>query len=83
MYDIALEMRLINIYIYFSNFCIIKNVCCGYSLEAPRRGASNENPQNILEIRKKKSQYFGSKIGLPRATSKKCMYAFYKDDTID
>ena len=38
------------------------NMCCGYTLEAPRRGASNEYPQHIFygEIRKK-CQYFGSK----------------------
>ena len=25
-----------------------KNICCGYSLEAPRRGASNEYPQHMF-----------------------------------
>ena len=25
-----------------------ENVCCGYSLEAPRRGASNEYPQHVF-----------------------------------
>ena len=31
-----------------------ENICCGYSLEAPRRGASNEYPQHMFfrEIRK-------------------------------
>ena len=24
------------------------NICCGYSLEAPRRGASNEYPQHMF-----------------------------------
>ena len=27
---------------------IHKNICCGYSLEAPRRGASNEYPQHVF-----------------------------------
>ena len=25
-----------------------KNICCGYSLEAPHRGASNEYPQHMF-----------------------------------
>ena len=25
-----------------------KNICCGYSLEAPHQGASNEYPQHIF-----------------------------------
>ena len=31
-----------------------KNICCGYSLEAPRRGASNEHPQHMFSLRNKK-----------------------------
>ena len=31
-----------------------KNICCGYSLEAPRRGASNEYPQHRFSWRNKK-----------------------------
>ena len=27
---------------------IIGNICCGYSLEAPYRGASNEYPQHTF-----------------------------------
>ena len=27
---------------------IDKNICCGYSLEAPRQGASNEHPQYVF-----------------------------------
>ena len=27
---------------------LYKNICCGYSLEAPRRGASNEYPQHMF-----------------------------------
>ena len=27
---------------------LYKNICCGYSLEAPRRGASNEYPQHTF-----------------------------------
>ena len=31
-----------------------ENICCGYSLEVPRRGASNEYPQHMLSSRNKK-----------------------------
>ena len=34
---------------------LLKNICCGYSLEAPRRGASNEYPQHIFLLRNKKN----------------------------
>ena len=40
-----------------------ENICCGYSLEAPCQGASNEYPQHIFSwsnIRK---------IALPKATA--------------
>ena len=30
-----------------------ENICCGYSLEAPRRGASNEHTQNMFSSRNK------------------------------
>ena len=32
-----------------------KNICCWYSLEAPRRGASNEYPQHMYLSRNKKN----------------------------
>ena len=32
-----------------------ENICCGYSLEAPRRGASNEYPQHMYSLRNKKN----------------------------
>ena len=28
-------------------------ICCGYSLEAPRRGSSNEYPQHMFSLRNK------------------------------
>ena len=34
----------VNIFFLFLN----ENICCGYSLEAPRRGASNEYPQHVF-----------------------------------
>ena len=27
----------------------VQNIDCGYSLEPPRRGGSNENPQSVFE----------------------------------
>ena len=32
-----------------------KNICCGYSLEVPRRGAFNEYPQHMFSSRNKKN----------------------------
>ena len=33
-----------------------ENICCGYSLEAPRRGASNEYSQHVFLSRNKKNK---------------------------
>ena len=49
---------------------LLKNIDCGYSLEPPRRGGSNEYPQSLFleEIRKTirifylKVSFFGNKI---------------------
>ena len=43
-----------DIYIIFSLF-LSENICCGYSLEAPHRGASNEYPQHMFLCRNKKN----------------------------
>ena len=40
----------VNIFLIFP-----QNICCGYSLEAPRRGASNEYPQHMFSWRNKKN----------------------------
>ena len=42
-------------YRYFSYFAT--KTCCGYSLKAPRRGASNEYPQHMFLWKNKKSSY--------------------------
>ena len=34
-----------------------KNICCGYSLEAPRQGTSNEYPQHMFLLENKKPIY--------------------------
>ena len=41
------------IHIIFSLFLDV-NICCGYSLEAPHWGASNEYPQHMFLLRNKK-----------------------------
>ena len=39
-----------------------KNICCGYSLEVPQRGTSNEYPQHMfLWSNKEKINTFGLK----------------------
>ena len=40
---------------YPHNFFLFldKNICCGYSLEVPRWGASNEYPQHMFSLRNK------------------------------
>ena len=32
-----------------------ENICCGYWLEAPQRGASNGYPQHMFSLRNKKN----------------------------
>ena len=41
------KLGFIGVYIIFSYFCS-KNIDCGYSLEPPRRGGSNEYPQSMF-----------------------------------
>ena len=44
--------------LFFIFFLFLKeNIRCGYSLEAPRRGASNENPQHMFSWRSTKNHY--------------------------
>ena len=35
-----------------------ENICCGYSSEAPRRGASDEYPQHVFGEKKERYQHF-------------------------
>ena len=41
---------------YFFIF-LLKNINCGYTLEPPRRGGSNEYPQSMFWIENKKIRY--------------------------
>ena len=46
-----------------------QNIDCGYSLEPPRRGGSNEHPQSMFEQNKKNNvypcnpQFYNIKVG--------------------
>ena len=44
---------------YFSYLC--SNIDCGYSLEPPRRGGSNENPQSMFLSRNMKNNVYPCK----------------------
>ena len=53
-FDTALfSIKIVSIFFLFLD----KNICCGYSLEAPHRGASNEYPQHMFSLRNKKTIY--------------------------
>ena len=58
--DIALTKMLfqskhINIFLFLKKKK--NNICCGYSLDLPHQGASNEYPQHIFSWRNKKNIY--------------------------
>ena len=40
---------------------LLKNIDCGYSLEPPRRGGSNEYPQSMFMSRNKKNNEYPCK----------------------
>ena len=40
---------------------LLKNINCGYSLEPPRRGGSNEYPQSMLLSRNEKNNVYPCK----------------------
>ena len=37
------------------NICFCGNICCGYALEVPCSGATNEYPQHMFSWRNKKN----------------------------
>ena len=39
-------------FFFFFFLCLYKNICCGYEIEAPWWGTSNEYPQHIFFIEK-------------------------------
>ena len=42
-----------NVFIFF--LFLNENICCGYSIEVPHRGTSNEYPQHMFSLRNKKN----------------------------
>ena len=50
------ELGFIGVYIIF--LIPAQNIDCGYSLEPPRRGGSNEYPQSVFEQKYEKSLSF-------------------------
>ena len=52
--DLAVIIIATDIHLIFFLF-LDENICCGYSLEAPRRGASNEYPQHTFSSRNKQN----------------------------
>ena len=65
------QSKNIDIFSYF----FTKNICCGYSLEVPHRGTSNECPQHMFSWRNKKNIYLIPTLILT--------YVFYYFEIVD
>ena len=54
-----------------------KNICCGYSLESPWRGNSNEYPQHMFFMEKKAKVYLNyhqiPSLSVPLLSAQVCM----------
>ena len=66
-----------------------QNIDCGYSLEPPRRGGSNEYPQSMFLSRKKKNnvypcklQVYYIKVGFKRVKIIKACFRDVNSDSI-
>ena len=64
----------------------VQNIDCGYSLEPPRRGGSNENPQSMFLSRNKKNnvypykpQFYYIKVGFKGVN---IILACFRDDGV-
>ena len=60
MQYIAKQFRCKNENFHWKNFDIFifaQNIDCGYTLEPPRRGGSNEYPQSMFWSKNKKNRY--------------------------
>ena len=49
---IEISLDFLNIFLIFA-----QNIDCGYTLEPPRRGGSNEYPQSMFWSKNKKNRY--------------------------
>ena len=68
--NVNFQKKIFDIFLIFA-----QNIDCGYTLEPPRRGGSNEYPQSMFWSKNKKNRYtpacFGAKIrkiGIPMHT---------------
>ena len=59
-----LQRKIVDIFLIFA-----QNIDCGYTLEPPRRGGSNEYPQSMFWSKNKKNRYTPA---YPSFTIKKC-----------
>ena len=57
--EIFLALKMENFQLNFFNTFLIfaQNIDCGYTLEPPRRGGSNEYPQSMFWNKNKKNRY--------------------------
>ena len=61
--DVTLVKTYFSFIIVFIFFLFLHgNICCGYSLEVPHRGTSNEYPQHMLPWRNKKTVYVATPL---------------------
>ena len=56
-----------------------KSICCGYSLEVPLRGASNEYPQHMFSWRNKKNTMWIPPLICSYATCVKTAWKKFKE----
>ena len=54
---LALKIETFQLKIFDIFFIFAKNIDCGYTLEPPRRGGSNEYPQSMFWSKNKKNRY--------------------------
>ena len=50
---------------YFIFLIFAQNIDCGYTLEPPRRGGSNEYPESMFWSKNKKNRYRGLPLHTP------------------
>ena len=60
--NVHFQMKILNIFLIFAQnidvFLIFaQNIDCGYMLEPPQRGGSNEYPQSMFWSKNKKNMY--------------------------
>ena len=54
---LALKIKIFGCKILIFFLIFAQNIDCGYTLEPPRRGGSNEYPQSMFRSKNKKNRY--------------------------